>query len=35
MVEVKSKEVETIEKRPNEDIGPEEAKKLNNNKEKK
>jgi len=35
MVEVKTPQVERVEKRPDEDIGPEEAKKLKNNKEKK
>jgi hypothetical protein len=35
MVEKKCRPIETIEKRPGEDIGPEEAKKLNSNKEKK
>ena len=33
--EIKSPEVETIEKRPGEDIGPEESKKLNNKKNEK
>jgi len=31
MVEVKSPQIEKIEKRPDEQIGPEEANKLNNN----
>lgn len=35
MVEVKSPEIQRIEKRPDEDIGPEEAKKLNRNRERK
>ena len=37
MVEVKSPEIEKVEKRPDEDIGPEEAEKLkrNNKNEKK
>ena len=34
MVEKRSKEIETIEKRPDEEIGPEESKRLNRNKNK-
>jgi hypothetical protein len=32
--EVKSKEIERVEKRPEDDIGPDKAKKLNRNRDK-
>lgn len=35
MVEVKSKQVEKVEKRPGDQIGPDEAKKLKRNSKKK
>jgi len=35
MVEKKSKQIETIEKRPGDDIGPKEAEKLKRNSKKK